>query len=104
MSVPGEKVDPAEPDRDRADRADVAHSTPLGASLECFLRNSSDPMLAVDAQGTILFANSGILELFGYSDGDLSGQHVSRLIPEGFSDEGTSRLLALLQQSMHQQQ
>src|SRR5208282_4924654 len=43
-----------------------------------------DAIVAVDSDGTIVQVNSQVLELFGYSRGELVGQKVEMLVPESY--------------------
>jgi PAS domain S-box-containing protein len=43
-----------------------------------------DAIVAVDGDGTIVQVNSQVLELFGYSRGELVGQKVEMLVPESY--------------------
>ena len=59
-------------------RADVASDSFLSMVLD----RTSDGVLVADGEGTILYANRPLLELFGYGGDDLIGQPVEILLPE----------------------
>jgi len=48
------------------------------------LEYAPDAMMVVTPEGVIEFLNGAALELFGYAEGDLVGQHLLQLIPERF--------------------
>ena len=51
---------------------------------------SRDPIIGVDAQGRISYANPQVLDTFGWSPGELEGQPIELLIPERFTDQHRS--------------
>lgn len=53
-------------------------------SFRLLLKSAAESILIVDQCGQILWANDKTCELFGYNDGDLLGQKVELLIPEGY--------------------
>jgi diguanylate cyclase (GGDEF)-like protein/PAS domain S-box-containing protein len=93
MSIPDHQVDSVEISDHEPP---LRRSRGLGGQLECFLKNASDAMLAVDGEGAIIFVNSGVTSLFGYSEPELLGCRVDRLIPAGLGDEDSRRVSALL--------
>lgn len=50
--------------------------------LHAFLESSPDAALAVDRCGKILFGNAEAEKLFGYAEGQLTGQAIELLVPE----------------------
>ncbi len=59
-------------------------------TFEELLESAPDAMVIVNSNGKILLFNSRAVNLFGWLGGDLAGQQVTSLIPEGFAE----RLLA----------
>ena len=59
--------------------AALAHST---ASRQQVVDNIPDGFLRVDRDGVILEANGVLLRMFGYSQAELLGQKVEKLVPE----------------------
>lgn len=55
--------------------------------FEAVLQAAVDPVIVIDATGTILIANRATSTLFGYSQRQLEGQNVSILMPEPFRSE-----------------
>ncbi len=47
------------------------------------LQSAPDAMIIVDALGMIVFANAQMCALFGYARGELVGQNIESLVPEG---------------------
>jgi diguanylate cyclase (GGDEF)-like protein/PAS domain S-box-containing protein len=78
---------------------DAQNPSGLGSQLECFVRNAPDAMLVVDGQGRIVYANPGVISLFGYSAPELSGQSMDLLFPHSLGDEPSNRVAALLRPS-----
>ncbi|MFM7728654.1 MAG: PAS domain S-box protein, partial [Flavobacteriales bacterium] len=54
-------------------------------SFETIFNHVNEGVLIVDSQGDILLANVKMLEMFGYTDGDLKNQKVEVLIPNVLS-------------------
>jgi PAS domain S-box-containing protein len=50
--------------------------------FEKLLESSSDIVVAVDRQGTIIFYNDGARQTLGYAPAEVLGQHVGRLYPD----------------------
>lgn len=48
------------------------------------LDSSPDAMVLVDASGRIVFSNRQLTTLFGYTPEELRGQHIEKLMPEGY--------------------
>lgn len=61
--------------------------------LDSILRNATDAILTIDRAGRIQVVNPATTRLFGYTAGELVGQHVNLLIPAsypGFAGEETA--------------
>ncbi|MBS1724875.1 MAG: PAS domain S-box protein [Armatimonadetes bacterium] len=56
------------------------------------LENAPDAMVLVTDDGSLEYANTAALELFGYAEGELTGQNMSRLVPERFRDQHGAHL------------
>jgi PAS domain S-box-containing protein len=57
-----------------------------GGFFETLVRNSSDAVVSVDEEGTIVFANDAVETQFGYDPDELVGESVARLLPERCRD------------------
>jgi PAS domain S-box-containing protein len=64
---------PEDPDRSRADQYGVLEASP-------------NAIIAVDAQGRVIYVNPQVEATFGYDRGELIGEPVERLIPERVHD------------------
>ena len=58
-----------------------------GSFLSMVLDRTSDGVLVADGEGTILYVNQPLLELFGYDRDDLIGQRIEILLPEALRSE-----------------
>lgn len=56
-------------------------------SLRAVMLTSLDPMVAIDNQGTIRVCSESVMEVFGWSAGELEGQNVRVLMPEPYHSE-----------------
>ncbi len=62
-----------------------------------FAESASDAIFAIDEESTILYANPAVERIFGYAVGDLLGERMTLLIPEGLRAahrDGVQRYLA----------
>lgn len=57
-----------------------------GDLARSLLNAAPDPIVIVDAEGTIVFANALVREVFGYSPAELTGRCIDMLLPERFRD------------------
>ncbi len=57
---------------------------PTDAVLRGLLATAPDALLAVDAEGIVVYANDQVEQLFGWPREELLGQSVDRLVPERF--------------------
>ena len=71
------------------------HLARLEGRYRGLLEAAPDAMVLVNHSGEIVLVNAQAKKQFGYSPGDLLGQHVKKIIPEGF----TERLIADVLQS-----
>ena len=62
------------------------------AKFRSFLTASSDAMLVVDERGTIVLASMRTAELFGYAEGELTGQPIHLLVPQHFRSQHRGHL------------
>jgi PAS domain S-box-containing protein len=62
------------------------------ALLSLVLDHTTDGVLMVDARGAIVYANQPLLDLFGYEAGDLVGQTIGVLVPDGHRAEHQSHV------------
>ena len=63
----------------------VARTTTLPASddvMSMVLDRTTDGVLLADTNGSIVYVNKPLLELFGYEAGDLIGRPLEMLLPE----------------------
>ncbi len=61
--------------------------------LEAIVESASQGILAVDHNGTILFANQAASEMFGYSISELVGSRLDILLPDGVRAAHNNHLL-----------
>jgi PAS domain S-box-containing protein len=52
------------------------------AQFQLLAERALDPIVTIDEESTILFANSALLKLFGYSHKEIAGANLRILIPE----------------------
>jgi PAS domain S-box-containing protein len=55
--------------------------------LEGILASSIDPVLIIDANGTVIRVNASTSRLFGFQERELVGSNVSMLMPQPFKDQ-----------------
>lgn len=67
------------------------------ARVKSFVGNAPDAALIVDREGKIVFTNSLLERLFGYSEGELPGQPVEVLVPEGVRNRHSKHISAFFQ-------
>ena len=70
--------------RDTSDRFRLSHFRDLLASI---VDTSHDAILSKDLEGYILTWNQGAQRLYGYTEEDIIGKHVSILVPPGHPEE-----------------
>lgn len=51
------------------------------------VEHAPDAMLVLDADGVVRVVNAAALELFGYTNAEIVGQHLASLVPERFRDK-----------------
>ena len=73
----------------RADRRRLARS-------ERILEVSGDPVYALDADGRFTYVNDALVELSGYAEAELVGEHVSLLVDQADVDTGAAVITELL--------
>jgi len=76
--------------------ADVTDSRAERQLLSLAVEAAPSGMLMTDARGTIVLANSMLLETFGYREDELLGQPVERLIPERYRAEHPQNFAAFV--------
>lgn len=68
---------------------DVTRARRAEERVRRILENAPYGMILVDASGTMLMANAQATTLFGYSQAELLGHPIERLIPERFQEQHT---------------
>jgi PAS domain S-box-containing protein len=68
--------------RERQSGADSAADLTSTTVLSLVLDRTTDGILLADRSGAIVYANTPLLELFGYDADDLVGQQIEILLPE----------------------
>jgi PAS domain S-box-containing protein len=66
------------------------------ALLETILDFTTDAVLVFDGMGVIVYVNSPLLDLFGYSARDLVGRRVEALLAEGLDDQHSEDIAKFL--------
>ncbi|OYR56093.1 PAS domain S-box protein [Halorubrum halodurans] len=54
--------------------------------LASFVEGSSDPVISLDGEGTVVYANPAVGSVLGYAPADLVGRRLAALIPEATAD------------------
>ncbi|WP_435074662.1 PAS domain S-box protein [Halorubrum sp. HHNYT27] len=57
-----------------------------------FVEACSDPVVSIDADGTVVYANPAVESVLGYDPAALRGRHLAELTPEGRDGEQVSAL------------
>ena len=57
-----------------------------GALLSAILESADDAIVVADRDGRILLFNDGAARIFGYPSGEMEGQMIDALLPEGFRE------------------
>ena len=55
--------------------------------LQAIIQNTADGLIATDKQGTILFCNLTLEDMFGYTAQEMCGENIARLMPEKHAAE-----------------
>ena len=76
------------------------HSEEIALMLASIVESSDDAIFGKTLEGVILSWNRGAQKLYGYSAGEVIGQHISMLVPPDLSDE-VPRLLERLRAGEH---
>jgi PAS domain S-box-containing protein len=63
--------------------------------------SATDAIITVDSNGIITFFNHSLLQLFGYTKKELSGQPVSTFIPEGHKNEHINGMKSFKSGQLH---
>ena len=69
-------------DIDRLKRAEAS-----ARRLAIVLEQSSDAIIALDLEGKVIAWNRGAELTYGYSEAEVLGMNVAKIVPEGYSDE-----------------
>ncbi len=60
------------------------------------MASSQDAIVGMNREGTIVFWNKGAEQIFGYSAKEILGQHITKLLPEAYSDRQYELITAFL--------
>ncbi len=71
------------------DTTDLEHAQRGRARLAAIVESSADAIISQTLDGTILSWNNSAQRIFGYSEGEILGKHISVLIPPNLLDEET---------------
>jgi protein-histidine pros-kinase len=69
---------------------DQAHRKKADEKFRGLLESAADAMVIARQDGRIVLVNTQVEKLFGYSRGELLGQPIEMLVPEGFRDKHPS--------------
>jgi PAS domain S-box-containing protein len=69
--------------RDTTERTELMHElSATRARMEAILRSANDAIISIDHQGLVLLWNQHAEKLFGWSEEEMLGQPLSRILPE----------------------
>ncbi|GAA0527973.1 PAS domain S-box-containing protein [Halorubrum aquaticum] len=64
--------------------------------LASFVEGSSDPVVSLDGDGTVVYANPAVESVLGYAASDLLGRRIASLVPEATAEKRARSLRARL--------
>ena len=74
------------------DPSDDSPPLPGDDFFASFVEGCSDPVVSLDADGVVVYANPAVESALGYDPAALRGRRLEELIPEGRDDEGARSL------------
>ncbi|WP_066417612.1 PAS domain S-box protein [Halorubrum aethiopicum] len=79
------------------DPVDEPPNPPDDGFLASFVEGSADPVISLDAEGTVVYANPAVESTLGYAPEDLVGRRLSSLIPATVVEKRARSLRARLE-------
>ena len=76
---------------------EIGQSFEGSGTLDAIVRSAADAIVTADARGLITTWNPAAGRMFGYAEGDVTGESLATLVPERFRsahDEGLARVVA----------
>jgi PAS domain S-box-containing protein len=76
---------------------EIGQSLEGSGTLDAIVRSAADAIVTADARGLITTWNPAAGRMFGYAEGDVTGESLATLVPERFRsahDEGLARVVA----------